>query len=146
MHAPGLTFASLSPLPGERFLSLRRELGIESFGINLISLEPGQRGRIHAHERQEEAYLVVEGELTLLVAAGESDAFESHTLGEGRIARVAPALRRQLVNASDARVVVLALGGSGEHVGRDGLAFETWDAGEAPRSPQEVPLPQDVPS
>jgi uncharacterized cupin superfamily protein len=38
----------------ERFQSLRRELGVQSFGINLMRLEAGQRGRIHRHERQEE--------------------------------------------------------------------------------------------
>jgi hypothetical protein len=39
---------------------------------------------------------------------------------------------------------VLALGGSGEHVGRDGLAWESWDDDGPARPPQEVPLPEDV--
>ena len=37
----------------ERFQRLREPLGVRSFGINLIRLQPGQRGRIHRHERQE---------------------------------------------------------------------------------------------
>ena len=53
-------------------------------------------------------------------------------------------LRRQLVNAGE-RVVLLALGGSGEHVGRDGRVWASWDDDGGPRTPQEVPLPEDLP-
>jgi len=49
----------------ERFQLLRRELGISSFGLNVLRLRPGQRGRIHRHERQEEVYVVLEGTLSL---------------------------------------------------------------------------------
>jgi quercetin dioxygenase-like cupin family protein len=132
--------ARLDTDSGERFLSLRRELGVESFGMNLIVLQPRQRGRVHAHERQEEVYLVVEGELTLQL--GEDLA---HTLGRGELVRVAPRVRRQLVNSGDEALVVLALGGAGEHHGRDAHAWESFaEAGEG-RSPQEVPLPEDLP-
>ena len=37
-------------------------------------------------------------------------------------------------------MLLLALGGHNEHVGRDGEAFETWDQ-ETGAPPQEVPLP-----
>jgi uncharacterized cupin superfamily protein len=57
----------LDPDAGEHFLSLRRRLGVTSFGMNQLVLQPGQRGRIHRHARQEEVYLVLEGRLTLLV-------------------------------------------------------------------------------
>jgi hypothetical protein len=40
---------------------------------------------------------------------------------------------------------VLALGGAGEHQGRDGRAWTSWDEGGPGRSPQEVPLPDDLP-
>lgn len=124
---------------GERFQSLRRQLGVSSFGMNVIVLAPGERGRIHAHERQEEVYLVLEGELTLVVEG------EERLLGPDHVVRVGPPVRRQLVNAGGQRVVLLALGGSGEHVGRDGLAWESWDEDSPGRSPQDVPLPQDLP-
>jgi uncharacterized cupin superfamily protein len=137
---PDVTFAAVDPDAGERFQSLRRELGVESFGMNLISLEPRQRGRIHRHERQEEVYLVLEGELTLVVEG------EEHRLGQGRLARVGPSTRRQLVNRGSERVVLLALGGAGEHAGRDGRAYESWDEEGEGRPPQEVPLPDDLPS
>src|SRR5215208_7225648 len=118
-----VAFATLDLDNDERFQSLRRELGVSSFGINLITLRPGERGRIHAHEHQEEVYLVVEGELTLAVEGVE------RALGRGRLARVGPAVRRQLVNQGPERLALLALGGSGEHTGRDGRAWESWEEG-----------------
>jgi uncharacterized cupin superfamily protein len=122
----------------ERFTPLRRELGVTAFGMNLIVLQPGQRGRIHRHERQEEVYLVLEGTLTLLVEREES------VLARGELVRVAPEVRRQLVNSGPQRLVVLAIGGDGEHAGRDGEAFASWDQ-ETGAPPQEVPLPADLP-
>jgi mannose-6-phosphate isomerase-like protein (cupin superfamily) len=97
------------------------------------------RGRIHAHEHQEEVFLVLEGELTLLVEGVE------HVLGPDQLVRVGPAARRQLTNAGSERLVLLALGGSGEHAGRDGLAWESWDDHSPGRPPLEIPLPDDLP-
>jgi mannose-6-phosphate isomerase-like protein (cupin superfamily) len=122
---------------GDRFLPLRRQLGVTSFGMNQIVLQPGQRGRIHRHERQEEVYLVLEGRLTLVI---ESEPTE---LGDGDLIRVAPHVRRQLVNYGPGRVVVLALGGAADHQGRDGEAFGSWDD-EGPTSPQDMPMPPDL--
>ncbi len=134
---PGISFAKLDLEAGERFVRLRKELGLESFGLNLLLLEPGQRGRIHRHERQEEAYLVLEGELTLAIE-GE----EEHTLGPGDAVRVAPEVRRQLSNRGTARLALIAIGGATPHEGRDGQAFLSWDDDE-PKSPADVPLPPD---
>jgi len=131
-------FASINPDDGP-FQLLRRELGVTSFGINLITLAPKQRLRVHLHERQEEVYLVIEGELTLIVEGAE------HVLGVGDLARIEPSARRQLTNPSAARTVLLALGAYGEHEGRDGRAWASWDEGGEGRSPQEVPLPDDLP-
>lgn len=134
----GVSRTRLRPDAPERFVPLRRELGVTSFGINEIVLEPRQRGRIHRHERQEEVYLVLDGELTIGIEGDEQ------TLAKGELIRVAPAVRRQLVNRGPDRLVLLALGGTGEHVGRDGEAFESWDEAGG-RAPQEVPLPEDLP-
>ncbi|HEY7630194.1 MAG TPA: cupin domain-containing protein [Thermoleophilaceae bacterium] len=133
-------FATLDPGNGERFQSLRRELGVTSFGMNLITLQPRERGRVHRHEQQEEVYVVLQGELTLILEDGEE-----HVLGRGKLVRVGAAERRQLVNRGEERLVMLALGGHGEHVGRDGRAWESWDEGGDGRPPQEVPLPDDLP-
>ena len=135
----GVSFAKLDLSSPDRFVGLRRELGVSTFGLNLMLLRPRQRGRIHRHTRQEEVYLVLEGTLTLLVEGTE------HTLSKGELARVAPSVRRQLVNAGPDLLAILALGGAEEHAGRDGEAFESWDD-TSPRPPQEVPLPDDLPS
>jgi uncharacterized cupin superfamily protein len=135
-----VTFTTLDPASGERFQSLRRELGVTSFGINLITLQPRERGRVHAHEHQEEVYLVLQGELTLVLEDGE------HSVKRSGLVRVPADVRRQLVNRGSDRLVLVALGGAGEHVGRDGRAWESWDEGGPGRPPQEVPLPDDLPS
>jgi uncharacterized cupin superfamily protein len=134
----GISFGSLDHAGSDRFQRLRAELGVETFGLNLIRLAPRQRGRIHAHERQEEVYVVLSGTLTLATADGE------HSLGPNQAARVAPGVRRQLINRGRERCVLLALGGAEAHNGRDGIAFDDWDSPEG-RSPQEMPLPPDLP-
>jgi quercetin dioxygenase-like cupin family protein len=133
----GTSTTRLDPDTGERFLALRRALGVSSFGMNQIVLQPGQRGRIHRHQRQEEVYVVLEGTLTLLVEG------EPAELAQGSLIRVAPAVRRQLVNRGPGRVVLLALGGAEEHRGRDGEAFGSWEDKD-PVSPQELPMPADL--
>ena len=135
----GTARTRLEPDSDERFVPLRRQLGVTSFGLNQIVLQPGQRGRIHRHHRQEEVYLVLEGRLALVVEGDESE------LLTGELIRVAPGLRRQLVNRGPGRVVLLALGADGEHQGRDGEAFAAW-GDEAGTSPAELPLPADLPA
>ncbi|MEY2534916.1 MAG: hypothetical protein QOF29_2826 [bacterium] len=135
----GTATTRLDPETGERFKRLRAELGVSAFGLNQIVLQPGQRGRVHRHERQEEVYVVLEGTLDLLVDG------EEHTLEQGDLMRVAPDLRRQLVNRGPGRVVLLALGGAGEHEGRDGVAYADWEATEGV-APQEMAMPDDLPA
>ncbi|MGV1048299.1 MAG: cupin domain-containing protein [Solirubrobacterales bacterium] len=130
--------AAIDP-QADTFQLLRRELGVTSFGINLLKLRPRQRLRVHRHQRQEEVYLVLEGELTLIVEG------EEHVLGRGALARVGPEAKRQLTNPGSEPVLVLALGGDGTHAGRDGIAWSSWDEGGEGRAPQEVPLPDDLP-
>lgn len=137
--AQGVTRARIDFSSDERFASLRRELGVTSFGLNVLTLKPRQRGRIHRHERQEEVYVVLRGTLTLALDGEELD------VSEGGAVRVAPEVRRQLVNRGDEPVVLLAIGGAGEHVGRDGEGFEDWGDREG-RAPQDVPLPHDLPA
>jgi uncharacterized cupin superfamily protein len=136
--SPEVSFGSLELEASERFVSLRRLLGVTSFGINLILLRPGQQGRIHRHRDQEEVYLVLEGRLTLVIEG------EEHGLGYGDLARVPPEVRRQLINRGTDRCAILALGAAGEHRGRDGLAYSSWSDIEG-RPPQDVPLPEDLP-
>ena len=136
--ADGVAHARISFDSDERFVSLRRQLGISSFGLNVLMLKPRQRGRIHCHREQEEVYIVLRGTLTVALEGEELD------VSEGEALRVAPEVRRQLVNRGEVAVVLIAIGGAGDHVGRDGEAFEDWDD-ERGRPPQEVPLPDDLP-
>ena len=117
----------------ERFQLLRRELGVSAFGINLLRFQPGQRSRIHRHERQEEVYVVLEGTLTLAVEGTERE------LPRGAAVRVAPAVRRRLTNMGPGPLVVLALGGAAQHEGRDGLAWEDWEGAR-----RRIPMPPDI--
>jgi uncharacterized cupin superfamily protein len=133
----GVTRAHFDGASSERLVPVRRELGITTFGVNLMSLLPGQRNRIHRHLVQEEAYLVLEGRLVVIVEQEEYELVRFDAI------RVAPALRRQLVNRSSERVLFLALGGSSEHHGRDGEAFASWDD-PGGRPPPDVPLPPDL--
>jgi quercetin dioxygenase-like cupin family protein len=133
----GVSFAALDPDTEDRFLSLRRMLGVTSLGINQVLLRPGQRGRIHRHTAQEEVYIVLSGTLTLGIEGEERE------LGQGELARVAPDVRRQISNRGSDDVLLIALGGANEHAGRDGEAFTDWDQ-ETGAPPQAVPLPDDL--
>ena len=137
----GVSAARLDQPPEQRFARLRAPLGVSSFGINVISFEPGQRNRIHRHTRQEEVYVVLEGTLTLMVEG------EPHTYAVGDVVRVAPEVRRQLVNRGRSALRLLALGGyvDHEHEPRDAEAFNDWDETE-PGTPQTVPVPEDLPA
>lgn len=134
----GVSYGRLDMASTERFVPLRQQLAVTSFGMNLIHLRAGERGRIHKHAKQEEVYLVLEGTLSLSIEGVE------HDMIAGDLARVAPDVRRQLINRGPARVAILALGAAGEHVGRDGIAFVSWEATEG-KPPQETPLPEDLP-
>jgi uncharacterized cupin superfamily protein len=134
----GVSFTSLDPDSDDRFQWLRRELGLSTFGLSLMRLRPGQRNRIHRHLHQEEAYLVLEGTLTLLIEN------EPHDLSKGDLARVGPEVRRQLANRGSEPLLVLALGGAHAHESRDGRAYASWDEQGEGRPPQEVPHPEDL--
>ena len=126
-------------LTPERFVSLRRALGVSAFGLNQITLQPGQRGRIHRHAHQDEVYLVLRGRLMLLVEQNEE-----LELGEGTLAHVPAHVRRQLLNPFLTTCTLVAIGAAGEHDSRDGEAFSDWSETKG-KPPSEVPLPEDLP-
>jgi uncharacterized cupin superfamily protein len=135
-----VTSTTINANNSERFQSLRRELGIKGFGMNVVTLAPRQRGRIHDHERQEEVYVVLDGELTLSIEGDEQ------TVGKHGAVRVGSGVRRQLINRGTSTVLLLALGSDAVHQGRDGLAWTSWDeARDAGRTPLDIPLPADLP-
>lgn len=136
--ADHFTTARLQETAPERFARLRKPLGVTSFGINQMVLEPGQQMRIHRHERQEEVYLVLSGRLTVAFEDGE------HDFGPEELVRIAPEVRRRLLNRGPERLSLLALGGYGEHEPRDAQAYADWD--DEPHAVADVPLPDDLPA
>jgi uncharacterized cupin superfamily protein len=104
---------------GPGFRKIRRELGVTAFGINALIIPPGYNSPTHSHERQEEVYFVHSGVLDLDCGDGRV-----HRLGPGGIARVDAATVRKVSNSGDTDVVVVAIGGEGGYVGRDGISHE----------------------
>src|SRR5205085_5269111 len=93
----------------------RAELGVTSFGMQVIDLPPNLDGHPehdHAETGQEEVYVVLSGEVDLTVDG------ETMTLAECSTVRIGPAARRKLVTC-DQPVRLLALGGT------PGKAYET---------------------
>jgi uncharacterized cupin superfamily protein len=137
----GVSTARLDQTPEQRFARLRAPLGVGSFGINVLTFAPGERNRIHRHKVQEEVYVVLDGTLTLMVE-GEPLTYEVDD-----VVRVAPEVRRQLVNRGPGALRLLAVGGitGHEHEPRDAEAFGDWDETE-PGTPQTVPVPDDLPA
>lgn len=136
------SFATFESQSAESFQRFRDPLEIASFGLNVITLQPRQRLRVHIHQQQEEVYVVLSGELTLTFED------ETKTLRLGDLARVAPSTRRQLVNRGTEPVLLIAIGSSveQEHERWDALAWTTWDEPGDGRHPQDVPLPEDLPA
>src|SRR3954462_869781 len=76
------------------WLLVRRSLGVEAFGLNLVEIPPGER--IPEHDEtgrdQEEVFLVLEGSPSLVVDGREIET------PAGTFARLDPHLSRTVVN------------------------------------------------
>jgi uncharacterized cupin superfamily protein len=85
------------------WLLVRRSLGVDSFGINLVEIPPGER--IPEHDEtgrdQEEVFLVLEGSPSLVVDGREIET------PAGTFARLDPELSRTVVNHGDEPAAVL---------------------------------------
>jgi uncharacterized cupin superfamily protein len=89
------------------FKRARAELGVESFGMQVIDIPPNldaYPAHDHAEDGQEEVFVVMRGGCTLIV---DGERFE---LDPEVIARVGPGATRQVVTG-DSPVRLLALGG-----------------------------------
>lgn len=83
-----------------------RALGSRGVALGLIALPEGEGYTFtHSHEIQEELYVVLEGEGTLLVDG------EELPLRRGDLVRVSPEARRALRSTGPGRLFVLAAGG-----------------------------------
>ena len=114
----GWAAAALDDLgEGPGFRKLRAPLGVTEFGVNAVVLPPGYTSRRHFHERQQELYLVLRGEIEFELGDARQ------TLGPGGLVRVDAPVVRALRNTSDSEeAVYFCVGGHGGYVGRDGQA------------------------
>jgi mannose-6-phosphate isomerase-like protein (cupin superfamily) len=99
---------------GPGFRKVRQELGVQAFGVNAIVYPPGQEGFLHYHDEQDELYFVHRGRASFEV---DGETFE---LGPGGVVYVESKTPRKISNLTDEDLVLLAVGGKGGYVGRDG--------------------------
>ena len=117
VEGKGYSVAHLGDLgEGPGFRKIRRQLGVEAFGVNAIVLPPSYDAGRHFHDEQQELYFVHSGRVA--IRFGDDT---SHELGPGGLARVDAATVRGLRNLSDSEdAVIVIVGAKDGYVGRDG--------------------------
>jgi uncharacterized cupin superfamily protein len=92
---------------GQRELQLGRAVGVNQFGVNHVTLDPGAFSSLrHWHEQEDEFVYVLSGELTLIDENGE------HLLREGSIIgwKAGVPNAHHLANRSNAPASFLSIG------------------------------------
>ena len=117
IQGDGWAVSSINDLgEGPGFRKVRGPLGVTAFGVNAIVLPPSWVTPQHSHQRQEELYLVLDGEIVFDLGGAKQ------TLGPGGLARVSPGTTRSLRNTSDsAEATYFCVGRADGYVGRDGV-------------------------
>jgi uncharacterized cupin superfamily protein len=91
--------------PWPKWILVRKSLGVQSFGMNVCELQPGEQ--IPEHDEtdrlQEEVFVTLSGSPTIVVDGME------HQAPEGTFARVAPTPMRYVVNNGPAQARVLII-------------------------------------
>jgi quercetin dioxygenase-like cupin family protein len=84
----------------------RKSLGAESFGFNVVDIAPGGQIPEHNHsgDNQEEVYIVLDGQGTIVTDG------TGHDAPAGTYLRCAPEVNRMIRNDSDANVRALLIG------------------------------------
>jgi quercetin dioxygenase-like cupin family protein len=91
------------------------------FGINISVVEPGERMGMYHREDAQEAFLVLQGECTLIVEGKE------RVLGEWDFFYCAPGTEHVIVASGEQSAIVLAVGGRGRGVG-GGIVYKVCKA------------------
>jgi mannose-6-phosphate isomerase-like protein (cupin superfamily) len=102
---------------GGGFKRARAELGVESFGMQIIDMPPNYENypeHDHGQDGQEEVYITLRGSGQLEIEG------ERHPLDDDHVARVGPGVKRK-VWPGDEGIRVLVLGG------KPGEAYEAPD-------------------
>ena len=99
-------FEKMEGSGGATWRLARKTLGAESFGFNVVDIEAG--GEIPAHDHsgdnQEEVFIILEGQGTIVTDGEEHDA------PAGTFCRFAPEVNRTIRNTSDGNVRALLIG------------------------------------
>src|SRR4051812_16217444 len=83
----GWVAASLDDIgEGYGFRKVRKELGVEAFGVNAIVMPPGIETGFHWHDEQDELYFVHRGTLEMTFGDGSSVQLESGSFAHVRAA------------------------------------------------------------
>jgi quercetin dioxygenase-like cupin family protein len=99
-------FEEMEGSGGATWRLARKTLGAESFGFNVVDIEAGGQIPAHDHtgEEQEEVFIILEGNGTIVTDGEEHDA------PAGTYCRLAPAVNRTILNKSDSPVRALLIG------------------------------------
>ena len=123
MSSEGYAFGSIDELgEGYGFRKVRRALGVEAFGVNVIVMPPRYDGFHHYHDEQDELYFVHAG-----AARVEVDG-EDRLLEPGGMVHVTSTTPRRISNAGDEDLVLFVVGAKGGYVERDGHLVDDADA------------------
>lgn len=89
--------------PFPKWAVARKSLGLQSFGMNVVELAPGETIPEHNElgRDQEEVFITLSGDPTLVIDG------QDHPAPAGTFARLDPEPLRTVVNRSDADAVVL---------------------------------------
>lgn len=97
------TFMPLSKVKEKEFLS--RPLGCKGVGFSFVRCKPGEGATyVHRHKVQEEVFLAVQGNGTIILDGRRI------AMPEGTIVRVGPTVYRAIGNDSNKDVVYMILG------------------------------------
>jgi uncharacterized cupin superfamily protein len=89
--------------PFPKWALARKSIGLQSFGMNVVELPPGETIPEHdeTESDQEEVFIVLSGEPTMVIDG------EEHPAPAGTFTRLDPEPKRFVVNHSDADATVL---------------------------------------
>jgi quercetin dioxygenase-like cupin family protein len=102
--AEGFTIGKLGEFEQNgRWQLVRRGLGVESFGLNVVEIEQGYSIPEHneVDRDQEEVFIVLEGDAVMVIDG------EDHPAPAGTFVRVAPPLMRTVRNVGEQPVTLL---------------------------------------
>ncbi len=101
-------YQGANTIPGIKFHTAGRDLGVSAWGMNVLAIEPGCAGypeHDHARDGQEEVYVVLRGSGTLKAGTEETP------VGVGTLVRVGAGQQRKILPGPEG-IVVLAIGGT----------------------------------